>query len=47
MLDWLTVTPSAEVDTVYTFTMPAANVLVNAGYDHRALTNAMIQAIAD
>jgi hypothetical protein len=47
VVDWLTVTQSADVDTVYTFIMPAANVLVNAGYDHRALTNDMIQAIED
>ena len=47
MIDWLTVTQSAEVDTVYTFTMPAANVQVNAAYAHRALTNDMIHAIAD
>lgn len=45
VLDWLTVTPSAGVDSAYTFTMPAANVEVNAGYDRRALTNEMIQAI--
>ena len=47
MLDWLQVTQSAEVDTVYTFTMPAYDVEVNAAYAHRALTNDMIQAIAD
>ena len=47
MLDWLTVTKSAEVDTVFTFTMPAYSVQVNAAYDHRALTNDMIHAIAD
>ena len=47
ILDWVQVTKSAEVDTVFTFTMPAANVEVNATYDHRALTNDMIMKIAD
>jgi len=47
VLDWVQVTQSAEVDTVFTFTMPAANVEVNATYDHRALTNDMIMKIAD
>lgn len=47
VLDWVQVTKSAEVDTVYTFIMPAANVEVNATYDHRALTNDMIMKIAD
>ena len=47
VLDWVQVTKSAEVDTVFTFTMPAANVEVNATYDHRALTNDMIMKIAD
>lgn len=47
VLDWVQVTQSAEVDTVYTFIMPAANVEVNATYDHRALTNDMIMKIAD
>ena len=46
VLDWLTVQPTS-VDTVYTFTMPAYNVQVNAAYTHRALTNDMIHAIAD
>ena len=46
VLDWLTVQPT-DVDTVYTFTMPAYNVQVNADYTHRALTNDMIHAIAD
>ena len=47
VVDWLTVTPSPEVDTLYSFTMPAYDVQVNAAYTHRALTNDMIQAIAD
>ena len=46
VLDWLTVQPTS-IDTVYTFTMPAYNVQVNADYTHRALTNDMIHAIAD
>ena len=46
VLDWLTVQPTS-VDTVYTFTMPAYNVQVNAAYAHRALTNDMIHAISD
>ena len=46
VLDWLTVQPTS-VDTVYTFTMPAYNVQVNADYTHRALTNDMIHAISD
>ena len=46
VLDWLTVQPT-DVDTVYSFTMPAYNVQVNAAYTHRALTNDMIHAIAD
>lgn len=45
VIDWQTVT--TVNDSTYTFTMPAANVLVSAEYDHRALTNSMIQAIAD
>lgn len=47
VVDWLQVTKSAEVDTVYTFTMPAADVEVGAGYAHRALTNDMIHTIGD
>ena len=46
VVDNLTVQPT-DVDTVYTFTMPAYNVQVNADYTHRALTNDMIHAIAD
>lgn len=46
VIDWLTVTPVEGCDSAYTFTMPAANVQVNAAYAHRALTNDMIQAIA-
>lgn len=47
VLDWLQVTKSAEADSVYRFTMPAANVDINAAYAHRALSNDMIRAIAD
>lgn len=46
IVDNVTVEPTA-VDTVYTFTMPAYDVQVNAAYTHRALTNDMIHAIAD
>lgn len=46
VVDNLTVQPT-DVDTVYTFTMPAYNVQVSADYTHRALTNDMIHAIAD
>ena len=45
VLDWQTVTQ--ESDIIYTFTMPSANVELYADYAHRALTNDMIQAIAD
>ena len=46
VVDNVTVEPTA-VDTVYSFTMPAYDVQVNAAYTHRALTNDMIHAIAD
>ena len=46
IVDNVTVEPTA-VDTVYSFTMPAYDVQVNASYTHRALTNDMIHAIAD
>lgn len=46
IVDNVTVEPTA-VDTVYSFTMPAYDVQVNAAYTHRALTNDMIHAIAD
>jgi hypothetical protein len=46
IVDNVTVEPTA-VDTVYTFTMPAYDVQVNAAYTHRALTNDMIHTIAD
>lgn len=45
VLDWQNVTQ--ESDSIYTFTMPSANVELYAAYAHRALTNDMIQAIAD
>ena len=45
VLDWQTV--RQESDSIYTFTMPSANVELYAAYAHRALTNDMIQAIAD
>jgi hypothetical protein len=46
IVDNVTVEPTA-VDTVYSFTMPAYDVQVNAAYTHRALTNDMIHTIAD
>lgn len=45
VLDWQNVTQVS--DSIYTFTMPSANVELYAAYTHRALTNDMIQAIAD
>ena len=45
VLDWQNVTQ--ESDSIYTFNMPGANVELYADYAHRALTNDMIQAIAD
>ncbi len=45
VLGWQNVTQVS--DSIYTFTMPGANVELYADYAHRALTNDMIQAIAD
>lgn len=44
---WLTVNTKENTDSAYTFVMPEANVVLYASYAQRALTNGMIQEIAD
>ena len=44
---WLTVNTKENTDSAYTFVMPEANVELYASYAQRALTNGMIQEIAD